>query len=140
MKETLFIAQHLPDESYSDGSTTSMGIALSICTCCAPYYTCFFCASLSYLHNSCSFQIGSFSSCNSFSASSILLFSLYLCAIFLSCCCLFAFIAIVTFSTNGSPRNFQLCSSPMRSTIFLLPLSCTSMLASATTIAGVGAL
>lgn len=100
-------------------------------TCCAPYYTCSCCASFSYLHSSCSFRSCSFNSCNSFFFSSILCFSLCLCAFLLLHCCLFTSIANTAFCTSGFAHNLQLCSSSMLSTIFLLPLSCAGMFTSA---------
>lgn len=71
----------IPDASWSDKSTTYMGVVSSIYTCCVPCCIYYCCASLSFFHNSCSFWSFSLSSCNSFSASSILLLSLRLCAI-----------------------------------------------------------
>lgn len=128
---------YLPDASYFDESTTFAGVVSFVCTCCTPCCTCCCCASLSCLRSSCSFKSCSFNSCNSFSVSSILLLSLYLCTILLLHCCLFTSIAVAAFSTSGYARNLQLWSSSMQSIIFLLPLSCTSMLAS---VVGAGAL
>lgn len=117
----------LPDANYFDESTTYMGIVSSICIRRAPCYTCYCCGSFSCLHKSYSFKSCSFNPCNSIFVSSILLFSLCLCAFHLLHCFLFTSITITSFSTSRSAWNLQLCSSSMQLTIFLLPLSCTSV-------------
>ena len=120
----------LANASSSEESTTCMGIASSIYMWSAPYWIC--CRFISFLCwcNSCSFQSFSLSSYSSFSISPILFFYLYLHAIRLSHCYFFAWIASVACSTSGSTWNFHICSSSMRSTIFLFPLSCRVMLSS----------
>ena len=77
----------------SDESTTCMGVVSSIYACCSPFYIYLCYTSFSCLCSSHSFQSYSFNSCNSFTISSILCFSLCLCMIHLLCCYLFMPIA-----------------------------------------------
>lgn len=69
----------LPDASCSHDSITCTCIFSYVCTSCAPCCTYSYCASFSYLCNSCSFWNFSFNSCNSFYFLHSLFLSLPLC-------------------------------------------------------------
>ena len=130
----------LPSASYSDESTTCTGAVQSVCTCCAPCCICDCYASISCLHSSCCFRSFSLNSCNSFSASSILLLTLCLRTIRLSCSCLFSSTTIAPCSATGYAQNLQLFASSMQLKIFLFPFLHTGMLGYTTSAASAGAL
>ena len=89
----------------SDESTTCTGDTSFVYTCCTLYYIYYCCSSLSCLHSSYSLRSCSLNSCNSSSTSSILFLSLWIHVICLSCCFLFSWIAIVSYSTSWSAQN-----------------------------------